>query len=299
MRTGTPRISIGSAINTLIRYGVLIAIALSFPGAMITAASSQEQSTNTSAAFRDLKEIIAEGRLRIAFTGFDLPGFRTKGADGSFVGPEAELATDLAKKLNLKLVHVNGGPTFNSLAKTVADGNADIGISRMSASFDRAPYVRFSQPYAKLRHAMVYNRAVVARLAMGGNPEDAVRSFTGRIGAIEASSYVEFAEANFPNATIVGVKSWDAGVLALKEGKVDAIYRDEFEVRRVLERNPDMGVAFGSAIFTDKVDLKVVYICNSCANLQQLVNLYIEINQESLARAMSANALLKNARERP
>ena len=75
------------------------------------------------------------------------------------------------------------------------------------------------------------------------------------------------------------------------------LYRDEFEVRRVLERNPDMGVPFGSAIFTDKVDLKVVYVCNPCANLQQLVNLYIESNQQLLARTMSIDALMRNARK--
>jgi ABC-type amino acid transport substrate-binding protein len=244
----------------------------------------------------DLKEIIAEGRLRVAFANFDVPGFRRRLPSGEFEGPEFELAKDIAKTLNLKLVLVDGGDTFDALAKTVADLKADIGINRMSASFDRAPYVRFSQPYAKLRHAMVYNRDVVARLAKGGNPEEAFRTFSGRIGVIGASSYVEFAKENFPAATIVEVESWNAGIQALKDQTVDGLYRDEFEVRRVLERNPDMGVPFGSAIFTDKLDLKVVYVCNPCANLQQLVNLYIESNQHVLARTMSIDALLRNAR---
>jgi hypothetical protein len=53
-----------------------------------------------------------------------------------------------------------------------------------------------------------------------------------------------------------------------------------------------MGVPFGSAIFTDKVDVKVVYICNPCANLQQMVNLYIESRSHSLTQAMSVDSLL-------
>lgn len=263
----------------------------------VTAAPTHSEEIKSESPTRDLKDILAEGSLRVAFASFDVPGFRRKLPSGEYEGPEFELAKDIAKTLNLKLVFVNGGDTFNAVAKTVADLKADIGINRMSASFDRAPYVRFSQPYAKLRHGMVYNRTAVARLANGGNPEDAFRAFSGRIGVIGASSYVEFAKESFPAATIVEVKSWDAGIQALKDKTIDGLYRDEFEVRRVLEKNPDMGVPFGSAIFTDKLDLKVVYVCNPCANLQQLVNLYIESNQQVLTRAMSIDALLANARK--
>jgi polar amino acid transport system substrate-binding protein len=273
----------------------ILVVALALNGAAAAPARSEEIKSN--GATHDLKDIIAEGHLRVAFANFDVPGFRRKLPSGEFKGPEFELAKDIAKTLNLKLVIVNGGDTFNALAKTVSDLRADIGINRMSASFERAPYVRFSQPYAKLRHAMVYNRKIVARLAKGGNPEDSFRAFAGRVGVIGASSYVEFAKDNFPAATIVEVKSWDAGIQALRDQTIDGLYRDEFEVRRVLENNPDMGVPFGSAIFTDKVDFKVIYICNPCTNLQQLVNLYIESNQHLLARSMSIDALMRNARE--
>ena len=273
----------------------IFVVALALNGAVAAPARSQEIKSN--GAIYDLKDIIAEGKLRVAFANFDVPGFRRRLGSGEFYGPEFELAKDIAKTLNLKLVIVNGGDTFDALAKTVADLKADLGINRMSASFDRAPYVRFSQPYAKLRHAMVYNRKVVARLAKGGNPEDAIRAFSGRIGVIGASSYVEFAKESFPAATIVEVKSWDDGVKALRDETIDGLYRDEFEVRRVLEKNPDMGVPFGSAVFTDKIDFKVIYICNPCTNLQQLVNLYIESNQQLLVRSMSVEALLHNARQ--
>ena len=59
----------------------------------------------------------------------------------------------------------------------------------------------------------------------------------------------------------------------------------------------DMGVPFGSAIFTDKMDAKVVYICNPCANLHQMVNLYIESHSNSLTQAMSVDSLLRSARK--
>ena len=295
MRVESLSKSICMTLTGFARCVPILVVALVLNGVATAPACSEEIKSN--GATRDLKEIIAEGRLRVAFANFDVPGFRRKLPSGGFEGPEFEMAKAIAKSLNLELVIVDGGNTFNALAQTVADLKADLGINRMSASFDRAHFVRFSQPYAKLRHAMVYNRGAVARLAKGGNPEDAFRAFSGRIGVIGASSYVGFAKENFPAATIVEVKTWDAGIQALRDQKIDGLYRDEFEIRRVLEKNPDMGVPFGSAIFTDKLDLKVIYVCNPCANLQQLVNLYIESNQQVLARSMSIDALMRNARK--
>jgi ABC-type amino acid transport substrate-binding protein len=245
---------------------------------------------------RDLRDILAAGSLRVAIPNFDVPGFRVRLPSGDFEGPEIDIAKGIASAIGVNLVFVDGGNTFNSLAKTVADLEADIGINRMSASFDRAPFVRFSEPYVRLRHAMVYNRAALARLANGRNPEEAFRNFTGRLGAIHASSYVEFARRYFPAATIIEVQSWEAGIQALRDHRIDVLYRDEFEVRRVVERNPDMGVRFGTAVFTDRIDMKVVYVCNPCTNLLQAVNLYIELNEQYLAQAMSIEALLRNAR---
>jgi ABC-type amino acid transport substrate-binding protein len=144
---------------------------------------------------------------------------------------------------------------------------------------------------------MVYNRAAVARFAKGKSPQLALRSFSGRIGVIRASTYVEFAKESFPKATIVEVKDWNDGIRALRDQTIDGLYRDEFEVRRVIVRYPEMGVQFGTAIFTDKVDLKVIYICNSCANLQQAVNFYINSNEKALAELFSIDALMRNARK--
>ena len=258
--------------------------------------AAHSQNLTTGPQTRDLRDVIAAGSLRVAIPNFDVPGFRVRLPSGEFEGPEIDMARGIARAIGVNLVFVDGGNTFNSLAKTVADLEADIGINRMSASFDRAPFVRFSEPYVRLRHAMVYNRAALARIANGRSPEDALRSFAGRLGAIQASSYVEFARRYFPKATIIEVQSWEAGIQALRDQRIDVLYRDEFEVRRVIERNPDMGVRFGTAVFTDRIDMKVVYVCNPCVNLLQAVNLYIELNEQHLARAMSIEALLRNAR---
>ena len=60
--------------------------------------------------------------------------------------------------------------------------------------------MRFSVPYVTLRHALLYNRAVIAGLSNGAAPEATLRGFAGKIGVIGASAYVDFATADYPHA---------------------------------------------------------------------------------------------------
>jgi hypothetical protein len=92
--------------------------------------------------------------------------------------------------------------------------------------------VLLADPLVTWRHAMLYSRAVVAMDAKGGLPQEVLRNFHHKIGVIAASAYVDFGRRNFPLAKIVELKGWDDVLAALKDGKVDAIYRDEFESRK-------------------------------------------------------------------
>ena len=100
-------------------------------------------------------------------------------------------------------------------------------LSKLSQTYDRLAYVHFSETYVTLRHAILYNRAVISQLAKGGALEDVLRDFRGNIGVIGASAYVDFAIASYPKAKIVPFPTWDVTIQALKAGKVDLVYRDE------------------------------------------------------------------------
>jgi polar amino acid transport system substrate-binding protein len=223
----------------------------------------------------DFQSIKAGGLLRVAITHFDIPPFHERQPNGTFVGKDIEFIKELGDALRVKVAYVDSPPTFDAVVQTVADGQADIGLSKLSQTYDRLAYVRFSGPYLTLRHALLYNREVISRLANGGSPDSALRRFAGKIGVIGASAYVDFAAANYPKATVIPFPTWEATVEALKTGQVDMVYRDEFEIRSVLLHYPSMHVQFGAAVMTDRRSFLTVAICDSCVKLEEFINYFI------------------------
>lgn len=132
--------------------------------------------------------------------------------------------------------------------------------------------VQFSTPYLTLRHALLYDRAAVARLSASLPPEEGLRRFQGTIGAIRGTSYVDFGRRNFAAAHIVELPNWDAAIEALLEHRVDALYRDEFEILRTLQSRPSLNVIAGAAILTDQKDFLSIAMCSGCPKLERFVD---------------------------
>jgi polar amino acid transport system substrate-binding protein len=223
---------------------------------------------------RDLNTIVNGGVIRVALTRFDLPAFHWR-SKGSPVGPEVDLARQVAQALGVRVEFVDDPPSFDAVVDAVAGGQAEIGISKLSQTYYRLMRVRFSQPYITLRHALLYGRVSVAVRHKGRSPEDALRNFTGRIGAIRGSAYVDFGRRNFPDAETVEMDTWNAAIEALISHRVDAIYRDEFEIRRVLKNRPALNVHFGAAIITDQKAFLSIAICDTCARLHEFINYHV------------------------
>ena len=251
---------------------VLLWAALLFLGAALNAGAAAQP------APRDLKTIVESGVLRVALTSFDLPAFHWRRGD-FFAGPEIELARQIARALGIGVEFIDKAPSFDGVVDLVANGQADIGISKLSQTYYRMVRVRFSDPYITLRHALLYERAAVAARAGGRPPEDVLRQFPGRIGVIGGSAYADFGRRNFPDAQVVELPNWNAAIDRLLDHKLDAIYRDEFEIRRVLKNRPALNVQFGAAIMTDQKAFLSVAICDSCAKLQEFINYHLAQNE--------------------
>jgi polar amino acid transport system substrate-binding protein len=236
---------------------------------LLTSAAAQPGST------RDLKTIVDQGVLRVSVTRFDLPAFHWRTGDGTLAGPEIELGRQIAGALGVRVAFIEDPASFDAVVDTVANGQADIGISKLSQTYYRLMRVRFSEPYVTLRHALLYERATIAARSKGRPPEEALRQFLGRIGAIRGSAYVDFGRRNFPSAEVVEMATWNETVEELSSRRVNAIYRDEFEVRRVLKNRPALNVHFGAAIITDQKAFLSVAICESCVRLQEFINYHL------------------------
>ena len=239
----------------------------------------------------DITNIRSAGVLRVAITNFDLPGFRTR--DGrTLSGPEVDLAHQIAAVLGVTVRFVDTAGSFDTVIDDIAEGRADIGISKLSQTYSRMLRVRFSNPYVTLRHSLLFSRASIAKRANGQPLEQALRDFNGRVGVIARSAYEEAAYRNFPKAEVVPMDSWAAVITALRDNRIDAVYRDEFEIKRVLRLNPAMNIPFGTAIVTDRLAMLSVALCDTCARLQELVNCHLT----QTTGAFSLTGLLENSR---
>ena len=228
-----------------------------------------------STAPRDLQSIIDANRLRVAVTRFNLPSFHTHRSDGTLVGAEIEMAQQIGRALGVAVEFIEDADSFDAVVNLVAAARADIGISKLSQTYRRLHRVRFSEPYVTLRHALLFNRAAIAREANGRPPAAVLRRYNGRIGVIAASAYVDFAKANFPEAIVVEERTWDDAVASLLAGQVEAIYRDEFEIRRIVKISPALNVQFGTAAIIDQNALLSIAICDTCSKLQELINYHL------------------------
>jgi polar amino acid transport system substrate-binding protein len=246
--------------------GVAICVAL-----FALPSGAQEVSSQPTAA-HDLQSIIDAKRLRVAVTRFDLPSFHTHRPDGTLVGAEIEIAQQIGQALGVKVEFIEDADSFDAVVDLVAAERADIGISKLSQTYRRLHRVRFSEPYVTLRHALLFNRAGIAREANGRPPAAVLQRYRGRIGVIAGSAYVDFAMTNFPEASVAKAPTWDLVVASLLAGQVDAIYRDEFEIRRIVKISPALNVQFGTAAITDQNALLSIAICDTCSKLQELIN---------------------------
>jgi ABC-type amino acid transport substrate-binding protein len=229
-------------------------------------------------ASKDSHAIVERGIIRVAITTFDLPAFHWRNAKGELVGPEIDLVRTIGRLLKVGVVFVNDCPTFDAVIEAVADGRADIGVSKLSQTSRRLLSVQFSDPYLVVRQALLFNRFFVGEQAAGRPPEEELRHFSGTIGVIAKSAYVDFARRHFPNAQIAELQTWDDAVAALVSNRVDALYRDEFEIRRVLRKNPSLNVRFGSAAINDHKSYLSFAVCSTCSQLKEFINYQIEEN---------------------
>ena len=242
---------------------------------------------------KDIQSILARGTIRVAITKFDLPAFHWRDGSGEWAGPEIDLGRLVGRSMRVGVEFIDDCPTFDAVIDAVASGRADIGISKLSQTSLRLVRVRFSDPYLTMRQAFLFDRIFVGAEAAGRPFEDALRKFGGTIGVIAKSAYVDHAQRNFPEAQLSELQTWEDAVEALLNGRVKALYRDEFEVRRVLKKDPTLNVRFGSAGLSDMKALLSIAICDTCTRLQEFVNFQIAENRVPfvLSRMLATEAI--------
>jgi polar amino acid transport system substrate-binding protein len=182
-----------------------------------------------------IARIQAAGKLTVAVFFEDVVPFFYADTDGRLVGVDPSLAEDIAEKLGVTLEYNRAATTFDGLIDEVVEGRADMAISLLSDTLERATRASFSDSYVSVRQFLLINRLQLGRL-VAADPERAndipalLDSATSRIGVIGGTSYVGFVAEDFPQAQSVAFDTWSDMLAAVKSGDLVALMYDEIEI---------------------------------------------------------------------
>ncbi len=175
-----------------------------------------------------LDRIIKEKKIRITAEVTSPPfGILDKDnqPDGSEIATSRQLAKDLG--VDLELVQVTAPQRIPALLA----GRADVAISSLSITFDRAKTIMFAPPHGAL--------SIVIAGAKGKQIRNAADMAGKKIGltraTLEEATVPKIAP---PNTNIVMFDDIAATMQAMVSGQVDAVGMSAFAAKSVADRNP-------------------------------------------------------------
>ncbi|MBY0410007.1 MAG: ABC transporter substrate-binding protein [Burkholderiaceae bacterium] len=230
----------------------------------------------------DIARIVTNGELVVAMLKVDTPPFFFFNEKGDWVGLEVDLAEAIAKELGVKLRINRDAGSFNAVVDILAKGEADLAISKLSRTLARTQTIAFSNTYLTLNHALLINRVKFAQIAKGRALPEVVRSFDGSIGVIAKSSFADYARRNFPKAKVQEYPTWNSVLVALQKGEVAGAYRDEFEIKRVLNSDPTASLVLRTVTLKDLEDTLGIGVGVSSPRLLAFVNEFLAQRAEKL-----------------
>jgi polar amino acid transport system substrate-binding protein len=249
--------------------------------ALVTTANGLVQMPNGRLLAPEFARIASRGEIVVAVLGVDQPPF-FQSYEGELTGFDIDLAHEIAQKLGVKVRFNRDAWTFDGVVNLLASGQADIAISKLSRTLPRAEIISFSIPYVQLHRALLLNRVKFAQLAHGRSVPEVIRNYDGTIGVVVNSSYADYVVSNFPNAKVIGYRSWDDLLKALNAGDVTAAYRDEFEVKHVLKKDPTASLRLRVVTLEDLNDTIAVGVNISSPALLAFVNQFLEERSKKL-----------------
>ena len=227
----------------------------------------------------DIAMIKKKNVLIIAMTKKDVPPFFS-GEGDDIRGLDVEIARRIGVMIGVPVQFRRDAESFAEVVEQVRDGRADLAVSKLSITGPRLLTVRFSEPYIKLKQAMIINRLWLSQNSQGREVHDVLRTFNGKISFIKNSSYDTFARANFPKAVYTPEDSWDTIINNVTNGAIAAGYRDEFEIKKISFEKPEAAITTKTVTISDSIDNIAVAANANAPQLLSIVN-YVIRNEYS------------------
>ncbi|WP_236338981.1 substrate-binding periplasmic protein [Paenibacillus plantiphilus] len=236
----------------------------------------------------EISDILRRGELRVAVYREDRYPFFYADDQGLLHGSDIELARDIALKLGVKATFLRTAKSFNEVVEQVAAGEADIAISKLSVTLERAKKVLFSEPYLTLRQTLLINRLQLASLEQGNrDPLNVIQTYGDRIGVIGGTSYASFARELFPDQQQVNFSSTASLIEAVQNGEVLAAVYDEFELMSYQKKHPSSSLHLQYLRLENHMDSIAVAVAPQRRHLQAWINTYMQLQQDYVKRLLT------------
>lgn len=223
-----------------------------------------------------LSGIAARGRLVVAqYTGERFPFFYTSGAEGTLLGHDVELARELARALGVELELRRTATTFDEVVAMVARGEADLGLSKLSATLERARRVRFSRPYLVQNEALLVNRLLGAR--HGQDLSAACRAPGAHVGVVRGTSFEASLHEVLPGAVAEPFDRPEELLAAVVRGGLLAAYHDEVVFACLLRLRPQTSLWAGLVTLPARQDRLAIALPGDDPQFAAWVDLFIEL----------------------
>ncbi len=220
----------------------------------------------------DLERICASGLLRVARYQGQRPPFFFHRADGTWRGFDVDLARDIARRLGVAY-EARLAASFDEVVDLVARGEADVGISKLSITLERSRRVRFSKPYMTVYQTLLVNRLAAPKQA---DPFAFLNRPAVRIGALEGSSYVGYAQSEFGAAEIVPQSDFSTMMLGVTESRLDAAFVDSARANTWRRNNPQRLIQVRAFVARDRKDLLAFAVHWQDTHLLAWLDLYLD-----------------------
>ena len=193
--------------------------------ASASASASESASASAAADFT----LVTPGQLTFA-TSPDYPPFEND-ENGEFVGYDIDLAKAVAEKLGLE---AKFQPLdFDGIIAAISSGGqADVGISGISVTPERAQEIDFTEAYYE------DNQGVAVMKTSGITEESAVKDLNKKeitIAVQSGTTGEAYAQETFPNATVKAYKNSTDCFADMQAGNVQAVCTNLVVVERMLK----------------------------------------------------------------
>jgi polar amino acid transport system substrate-binding protein len=193
-----------------------------------------------------LDDVKQAKKIRIAID-LGLPPYGMTDAQVQPTGSDVETAKLLAKDFGVELEHVS--TTGASRIPALQTGKADVVISTLSITPERAKVIDFSVPYAPLRTVIAGTKSIVVK---------SLADLEGKtVGTVRGTTHDTYLSQNLKGAKIVRYEDDATEAQAFVSGQVDVFSTAELLIAPIAARNPDRQLELKLVLETHKLAIGV------------------------------------------